>query len=228
MDNQTEFKIRALPRSNNKTAASKSSRDTVLYIALGICVLALLSLHDFSPKVTSAKTSAKVKSGQMDLSSKDSNAARINQEVTHHLQDAEIKREMMMRSREVENEQFKSAVKEPNLDEIETLPDPKEYGVRFDNDESMDRVYEDTHPDSGRDLATLPADKINAHMANRKWMNEMERAEKIQFLSAFIRSAYEHGYEVEIDSNLVVVGVKRVQNHSLNINQVIDRLAKGQ
>jgi hypothetical protein len=58
-------------------------------------------------------------------------------------------------------------------------------------------------------------------------MNEMERAEKIQFISNFIRSAYDRGYEVEIDANLVVVGVKKINhNKVLDINQVIDRLAK--
>ena len=57
----------------------------------------------------------------------------------------------------------------------------------------------------------LPADKINGRLANRKWINQMERAEKIQFLTSFVRTAYEHGYEVEIDANLIVVGVKRVR-----------------
>ena len=73
------------------------------------------------------------------------------------------------------------------------------------------------------------ADRISAKLANRKWMNEMERAERIQFISSFIRSAYDRGYEVDIDSNLVVVGVRPInRNRVLNIDQVIDRLAKGQ
>jgi hypothetical protein len=142
---------------------------------------------------------------------------------------AEVQAEMMRRNRELENAPFRSALKDKG--DVETLPDvdTKGYGVSLDSDNSSERVFEDLDSNNQGYSDQLPADKINARLANRKWMHEMERTEKIQFISAFIRSAYDKGYEVEIDQNLVVVGVKKInQNKLLNIDQVIDRLAKGQ
>lgn len=247
MEKPGEFKIRTLPRGGEAKKASaaappkptpheggwRRAHDSILYGALVVCVLALLSLHDFSP---TRVATGKITGGQYDISSfKPSKAipqtadSRINESISRHMQDAELQSEMLMRAREIENERFRTASLEPNLQQITTLPDTKEFGVRFDSDESVERINEDLNPDFTPSMATLPVDRINSRLANRKWVNQMERAEKIQFLTAFVRSAYEHGYEVEIDANLIVVGVKRVDNtRTLNINQVIDRLAKGQ
>ena len=118
-----------------------SAHDSILYVSLGICVLALVSLHDFSPKI-SAIEKAKAKSGQMDLSSKSSPGLPrdpVNESITRHMQDAEVRRDLMMRAREIENLQ---ANKGSGLDDITSLPETKEYGVRLDADESMDRVFE--------------------------------------------------------------------------------------
>lgn len=231
MEKPSEFKIRTLPRGEKPKAGpsqpKKSWRDSVIYLALCVCILALVSLHDFSRQGSASR--GKPKSGQVELSSTASPRKRLDDSVTRHLQDAEIRRMMMTQKQEAENLALRQALREPNQDDIETLADTKGYGVRFDADESFERVYDDIHPDDvGRDPQSLPGDRINARLASRKWLNEMERAEKIRFLTAFLRSAYENGYELEIDSNLVVVGVKRVEKRSVNINQVIDRLAKGQ
>ncbi|MGZ3723293.1 MAG: hypothetical protein ACXVA9_10200 [Bdellovibrionales bacterium] len=240
MDNSGEIKIKALPRSNEGAQAKKPdgtekpkvAKPPRYIIYVGIAALALGAFTFFSNGPKSSKTiqAEKAKSkaaGKADLAS---TTTRINESVTRHLQDAEIQHEMMKRTRELENAPFKNAINEGDDDLLALLPDEnKSFGVQLDSDGAAERVYEDLNGEPTTYSDTLPADKINARIANRKWMNEMERTEKINFISTFIRSAYDRGYEVEIDQNLVVVGVKRInKNKILDINQVIDRLAKGQ
>jgi len=238
-DNLSEIKIRALPRKGEedanraieKAAAEQSAktRRWIVYAVTPVMFIAAFALM-FKPSGKTHKSVAASKAmanGKMDLASIN---ARINDSVTRHLQDAEVQAEMMKRNRELENAPFRNALKDKS-DQTLTLPDtdPKGYGVSLDSDNSDERVFEDLDSNSQGYSDTLPADKINARIANRKWMKEMEKNEKIQFISAFIRSAYDKGYEVEIDQNLVVVGVKKLpQNKLLNIDQVIDRLAKDQ
>jgi hypothetical protein len=242
MDNSGEIKIRTLPRGNEKdgkksepTEKPKTTNKPPRWIIyVGVAAVALgaftfLSKGPMTPKQELAAKAKAKKAGQMELASTN---ARINDNVTRHLQDAQIQRDLMKRTREMENAPFRAEL--VNLDEEETLDLPDQntttYGVQLDGDGAAERVFEDLDVNRGpRNADLLPGDKINARIANRKWLTEMERAEKIQFISNFIRSAYDRGYEVEIDQNLVVVGVKKInQNKILDINQVIDRLAKGQ
>jgi hypothetical protein len=243
MDNPGEIKIRALPRSNEGQAKQKQTPNQnqsekpkmpaqkrwIIYV--GVCALALGVFTFFYPNQKAIKTASAKKAktkvqGQIDLASV---TTRINENVSRHMQDAEIKTEMMKRNSEMDNASFKNSIRDVKESEDDaSLPEDRHsYGVQLDNDENVDRMLEDINPESPHYNESTPADKINARIADRKWMNEMERAEKIQFISNFIRSAYDRGYEVEIDANLVVVGVKKINhNKVLDINQVIDRLAK--
>lgn len=233
MESRDEIKIRALPRTNENKASQNSSppkapKRWIVYVTLttiGLIAGGLLVKLNSPPVLTKAK-----KSGRLEMASTGFN---INESVSRHMQDAEIRHEIMQRTAEMENAPFKKGIQELNNEDTATLPDDKRaYGVQMDNDENVDRLLEDLNLDSqsnAMESATSPADRITAKLANRKWMNEMERAQRIAFVKNFIRSAYERGYEVEIDANLVVVGVKKINRDKvLDINQVIDRLAKGQ
>jgi hypothetical protein len=241
LDSAGEIKIRALPRSNEKDEANNSpSKDKaakpakrwIIYVCTSALLIAAVGLlHKVKGPAKGAKGSvAKAKlgaDGKIDLASIN---ARINNSVTRHMQDAEIQTEMLRRTREIENEPYSNALANKDKDD-ESLPDvdSRNYGVQLEAESSAEKVFEDLNTNSLNYGDTLPGDKINARIANSKWLNELERAEKIQFISAFIRSAYDRGYEVEIDQNLVVIGVKKIRaNKALDINQVIDRLAKSQ
>ncbi len=217
-----DIKIRTLPRQTEKKAADKEGKKPVRWIIyVGTTSAIFLATVMLLP--TPAKKSIP-RSPQHDLASV---STHINDAVNRHLQDADIQTAMMKRKRMMENLAFKNAINEVNPDTIADLPEGRSYGVQMDSDESAERVYEDLNESPEQIASTLPADKINSRLATRKWVNETERAERIQFVTNFVRSAYERGLQVEIDQNLVVVGVKRINpTQKVNINQVIDRLAR--
>lgn len=240
MSQNEDIKIRALPRGGDKPstkakprvelqaektqASTGGKRRWIIYV-----VTASLATLVAIPVVRSSKPSSKpgrkvtATSGSTELSSTN---ARINDSVNRHLQDSEIKAAMMRHTREIENMQFRNARNEPNDADVSTLQDNSSFGVHLESDGAAERVFEDLASDTAP-TEPLVSDKINSRLANRKWMAEQERAEKIQFISSFVRSAYDRGYEVEIDQDLVVVGVHPINTKKpLNINQVIDRLAK--
>ena len=253
MENSGEIKIRALPRGNEepkkdraqkqntagspadlaahtKSAAIAKPRRWIIYVGVGALSLGLftfLSKGPQSPKMIQAEN-AKIKAlGQADLAATNT---RINDSVTRHLQDAEIQRDMMKRTRELENAPFKKALLsgEGEMTALSAPEDARAFGVQMDSDSASERVFDDLNASSSDfSEVLLPGDKINAKIADRKWMARLDRAQRIAVIGDFIRSAYDNGYEVEIDQNLMVVGWKRInKNKILDINQVIDRLAK--
>jgi hypothetical protein len=144
--------------------------------------------------------------------------------VNRHLTDTHMKHQLMKRKFELENRV--TAPRKLGMD-AETMPDDNHnYGVQLDSDDSAERLYEELnaeHNEYGDNLE----EKINQRLANRKWLNEMEKAERLTFIKNFIRTAYDRGYEVQLDSNLVVTGVKRIHHpKQVNIEQVLERIAK--
>ena len=99
-------------------------------------------------------------------------------------------------------------------------------GVQIDSKTVSDKLYEELNDDRNpANNDVLPEDRINARLANRKWLNETEHKERVQFVTNFIRSAYERGYEVELDSNLVVVGVRKIDpSKKVDIDKVIKQV----
>ncbi|MGE0529166.1 MAG: hypothetical protein AB7G93_12185 [Bdellovibrionales bacterium] len=145
--------------------------------------------------------------------------------VGRHLQETLVKHEMLTQKRKLENLRLGNV-----RDSVDTsagyVYDPdRSYGVQLDQEDASERLYEDlqTHDDSYSDAT--PDDRISNRLANRKWLNEYERAQRIQFVRSFLKNAYDRGYKIELDQNLVVVGVKRInRTEKLDINQVLDRL----
>lgn len=137
-----------------------------------------------------------------------------------------MQRQMMVQAQQLENAKMKTR----DLQADAYALDPAAtYGVQFDQEDTADRVYEDLNLNSKTFTEQTPDEKINARLANRRWVNELEKRERITFVKNFIKSAYDRGYEVEINENLVVVGVKRVsQTKKLNIDQIMDKIAAKQ
>lgn len=226
------YQIRTLPRSGDKkkqqAATQKPAPTTprwIIYVGTTSAVaLAALFLAQAVQTKNLLHPAKQVQ--QHDFASKAQ--PKANDLVAKHMQDAKMKREMMVKARQMDY----LAAKANNLDldaeeGINDVDQSRTYGLQFDQEDTAERVYEDLHGPKAAYAETLPEDKINARLANRRWVNEFEKAERIQFIKNFIRSAYERGYEVEIDSNLVVVGVKKItEQKKLNIDQIIDKIAK--
>jgi hypothetical protein len=226
--------IRSLPRSGEILASPEPQADRKL--SRGLLVAGLVSIAATalmlalpSPKTkpstsTSKTVAAKPEYTKTELSSSDNRISNVDR----YLNDGKIRQQMMMRKSEIENQQFRTGrVIDSNAQSFLTLPaTEKNLGVQLDGENAAENVYEDLH-DTTVTESTLPADLINAEMVKRKWVTELDRRQRILFVSNFIKSARDQGYDVEIDQNLVVVGVRRInETKKLDINQIMDRLAR--
>jgi hypothetical protein len=231
MHKDREVQFRSLPRGNGKTLASRREANSLMPYALGLIMLVAavgIGWVQFKPSLQAGTTPlvhTPKMTGSTDLASANS---RVNTTINGHLQDAEIKGAIQRMNREVENMQFSDARFEPNDEDVLHLPDMQYHDDMVESAQKAAQTYEELNgPSVGYSGSMLPVDKINARIAERKWLNEYERAEKIQFVRNFIRSAHDQGYDVEINQDLVVVGIRRSNAlRQVNIEQVLDNLAK--
>jgi hypothetical protein len=215
----SEIKIKTLPRSTEKPASEHPAQESRLMGRLMI----LLSLSAFVVGALGLWSSGNTPVPR-DLAKAPKIVDRLNASVNRHMADTHMKEDMMRRKRELENRATAPRKLQPDPD---LLPDDtRSYGVQLDQDDSAERLYEQLNgnrPSYGDNLE----EKINQRLANRKWLNEQERAERITFVKNFIRQAYDRGYEVQIDSNLIVTGVRRIEHpKQFNIEQVLEKVAK--
>lgn len=217
-----DIKIRALPRGSEKktqtkTPAAPTARTPRYVVYVGAAATLLLSALLLAKTFNKPQTVVR--------------AAAANQEdpanalVNRHLRDLEMKQEMRRQKQKLDA----LAMKDPSVtDDTAILSDPeKSYGVSLDSDKTIDVLYRDLNYRKPTAYDQTPEERISARLANRKWIREHERAERVNFVRNFIRSAYERGYQVEIDQNLVVVGVKKItEPKKVNIEQIIDRMAR--
>lgn len=229
MSQDESIKIRALPRKNEKKPETVPAETKpapprwIIYVGtLSVLLFAMAILWDAQPKKTmTASASKKVQQTEMA-----STAARQNASVTRHMQESVMHQQMMVQAQQLENAKMKTRDLQADAYALDTKGN---FGVQFDQEDTADRVYEDLNLNSKSYAEQTPDEKINARLANRRWVNELEKRERITFVKNFIKSAYDRGYEVEINENLVVVGVKRVsQTKKLNIDQIMDKIAAKQ
>lgn len=234
MSQENDIKIRVLPRKEEKQppqvppapAASQDQNQGIYYAAAIACFAFAFVFIAPKMKTSSAKKNSAPKVIQkMDLSSTAA-ASDVEALINKSMQDTKLRQQMMVRSAEIENQQTRGT---GDLDQGVVYSDSDRIlGVQLDQDQSTERVLADVNSTNSGAAEMTPADRINFKLANRQWNNDLERAEKINYIRNFIRSAYERGYEVTLDQNLVVVGVKPINsNHKVNIDQVMDRIGKG-
>ncbi len=236
MGQEGGIKIRTLPRGGEaraqKPAATSAPPRWIVYVGTTSCLLLIASLYFPNLRITEGGPAAhkrELSSQHAKPAAKAAQPERSYDSVNRHLQEATAKTEMMIRARELENLSIQSGNLElPDDSYAGTDSEHLGLGVQFDQENSAERVYADLNEDAPSSYAsTLPEDMINSRLANRRWVNELERAERVQFVRNFIRSAAERGYEVQIDANLVVVGVKKInRTQKVSINSVLDTLAQ--
>ncbi len=237
MSQNADIKIRALPRGTDKSERKKDSGKPnkkagnsprwIIYVGIISCLLMVAvllypgqdRLHVKKPSVAKHRVPQ-----TQDLASV---GGRMNDVVGKYMQEASIKREVMQQQRQLEN--MNVARLDMNSGNYMAGGEEKrgDFGVQLDQENSAEEVYRDINGTGSGYADVAPHDRINNRLANRRWMNEMERAERINFVRNFLKSAYDRGYEVQLDQNLVVVGVRRINRmQKINIDQIIDRMAK--
>ncbi len=222
MASQSNYQIRTLPRTGEKPPAKKEVQPRrksfgrlwgVALLSVSVLIGALALVENWRPSQPADPSRT--------------NAA-IGAAISQHIQDSHLREEMMRRQREIENLRL-SETKLTQLTPVPSWDDRsgRSYGVQLDQDTTIERIYEELNGEKSGYSDFFPEEKINARLANRKWLNEQERAERLHFVKTFIRDAYERGYEVELDQNLVVTGVRRInQNRKIDIDKVLERLAR--
>lgn len=229
MDQGTKTKIRTLPRPEKAEGHpvehenhENSWMSPRLLVNLGIvacCGVMALMLTSKSPK-------QKINEAKKAVQSQDLTSVKApgtpNDMVAKYLQESQLKTEMIRRARQLENMNSRGDASDSGAVDY----DPKNYGVQMDQEDTASKVFDDLHDSDAIPPELLPGDRINARLAKNKWTNELERNERITFVREFIKSAYAKGYEVQLDQNLVVVGVKKITNQKVNIDQVLSKLAK--
>lgn len=222
------IKIRTIPRPNEKVpppqakkpAPESKLRQWWLPLSMGAAILAIgmaafiKSNKSFSPRTT--KTAA-TKPLNPPIAR---NGASLP-----NLRDARMTELMLKRRVELENQRTMGL---RGSDEVLALSDEDErnLGVQLDHENTSERIYEDLYGDRPTYADGSPEERINNKLANRKWVNEQEREARMAFVKNFIREAYDKGYEVELDQNLVVIGYKRIGPRKVTIDEVLKRLAK--
>lgn len=233
MDQGTKTKIRTLPRPEKAESAAGHPVEHEnhespwmsprLLVNLGIvacCAVMAFMFMSKSPK-QQFKAAKKAAIQSQDLTSVKA-PGTPNDIVAKYLQESQLKTEMIKRARQLENMNSRGDASDSGAVDY----DPKNYGVQMDQEDTASKVFDDLHDNDAIPPELLPGDRINARLAKNKWTNELERNERITFVREFIKSAYAKGYEVQLDQNLVVVGVKKITNQKVNIDQVLSKLAK--
>jgi hypothetical protein len=233
MEPSAKVKIKTLPRPEDsqrtkgtgapRRPTSRSQfylgKTGIAVILFSLILLSLTLLRREAPPKPALKTDS--------LASRSIPSDRISATVNRYIIDAKLKEEIMRRRREVEVQQTIDRTKNGSESVLANDDDQRMLGVRMDHENTSERLYEQLHGNKSENAELTPDAKITAKLANRIWLSELERTDRINFVKKFIREAYDKGYEVEIDQNLVVVGVKKItQDRKVNIDQVLDRLAK--
>ena len=228
-----DFKIKTIPRPNEKAAPASAPKAklppkksfSLAFIAMSLATLTIVTLGFYQHWKATRLAPNKAKASQQ---SQVQPVARNGASVTKYMHDTQIAELMMKRRTQLENQRTMGT--KGSNDEMLALAsdsDERGLGVQLDVENTSERIYEDLYGEKPTYADGLPEEKINNRLANRKWLNEMERAERLNFVKNFIRQAYDKGYEVQLDQNLVVVGVKRLNNtKQVNIDEVLNRLAK--
>jgi hypothetical protein len=144
--------------------------------------------------------------------------------VNRYLIDADMKHRMQMQKSELDN--LASTKPIPQGARIER-PDTRTLGVNLNGENAAEKVYEDLYGKQVSATPVSPEDRIEFKIAQKKWISEEERQERKQFVQNFIKQAYDAGWAIDLDENLVVVRVKPITNHPLMpLDQVLDKISK--
>ncbi len=225
----SSIKIRALPRKGEKPKPKSEDKPSsprwIIYVGTSSAIILAMTFLFNEPEQKKSNTTVVSKKVQQTDSA--STASRRSASISRHLQESQMHRRLLEQAQVLENAKVRT--RDLRADAYVADEDARKFGVQFDQEDSADRVFEDLNVNSKSFAEQTPDEKINAKLANRRWVNEVEKQERITFLKNYIKSAYDRGFEVEINENLIVVGVRRVNEaKKLNIDQIVDKFAAKQ
>ena len=225
---QDEIKIRVLPRKGEprRTDGTRTGKRPVRFawpqvslksIAFFGVIFALSLLAGvllWSPKPKSHEMAS-------EKIVRDPTAVKISRMV----EDVKAKGDFLHQQRELGN--MISRDIHGDVDVTSTSPEAaRSYGVSLDSENTADRLYEELNERPVQNTDNTPDARINAMLEKNKWLNQQEHQERVQYVRNFIKTAYDRGYEVDLDQNLQVVGVRPIANRRISLDQAIEKASR--
>lgn len=143
--------------------------------------------------------------------------------VNRYLQEADARHHMAAKNSELENK----ISSRPLGPDAAVIPEnDRQLGVSLEQENSADKIYNEIYG-NGEKAAPSPEDRINMKLKEDQWMAATEKQERKQYIQNFLREAYDAGYAIDLDENLVVVRVKKVTSRPKeSLDKVLENLAR--
>lgn len=126
------------------------------------------------------------------------------------LQDTARTKELRALQVKIENAETAPALDNESAALASLVDRDRKYGVDLVQEKHIENVADDTKKPDGMDLSDLPDEKVNLALLHRKWLSDYDKRLNKQYVEAFIANARDAGYNVLLNDNLEVVGVKRI------------------
>ncbi|MGE0764789.1 MAG: hypothetical protein AB7N80_16065 [Bdellovibrionales bacterium] len=131
--------------------------------------------------------------------------------INHHMQFTERKNELRALAMEIENFELGKRLKPGDLGTDDFQDHPAHNP--FESENVAGRVYRDLNPAGNRyDNPILPEDRVNSMLEQEQWVNKYDKKQTEAFVKSVRDKARAAGYELEINDQLQVVGVRRAPN----------------
>jgi hypothetical protein len=218
-----QFKV--LPRSNEKAASQRKPKTLLSFlatpmgrnyaiVAVAVVVVSYFLFSDPQPvgNLKEVPNKAVQNMTPEDL-------------VNRYLQDADARHNMEKKNSEMEN---KAGAHTLGPDAAVMPPEnDRNLGVSLEQENSGEKVYKELYGNQ-QDRGTItPEDRINMRLKEEQWMAVAERQERKQYIQNFLKDAYDSGYQIDLDENLVVVRVKKVTSRpKQTLDKVLENLAR--
>ncbi len=187
------------PIRKKKSQEDSKSFFLLLVLLLGAGSFYLLGIQEEKP----------VKAIKRDAAS--AYSAEVNERVNSHLAWTNKKIELQARKRAIEN------YSTPQVGESIIIKDNKDYGVDHSADTNESTAYQDLNRDRHEMRATDPDRVIRNQIYDQDSAVAYEQAYKEEYARQFVENARMNGYEVKLNSDFVVLSVKKIRSPSNSI-----------
>jgi hypothetical protein len=181
-------------------------KDNLVYVIGASVGCVFVMVLNFSPGIFENSKSDQVKAPSADQSLN----KRANAMINKNLQSDQSLLEF--RARKVESENAQVLQKQSNLDFDPSVMSERQYEVIDPSvRDGSDDIYEEIFGDEAiYDNHLNPSERIEAKLLKMKMLEEYDYQQKLAYIEAFIKNAYEEGYQVEINDELEVVRIKKI------------------
>ncbi|NQZ00033.1 MAG: hypothetical protein HRT45_05110 [Bdellovibrionales bacterium] len=196
-------------------------KDNLLYIigtSLGCVFVTILS---FTPELFNLDQSNSKSSGNTEIDK------QVNAMVNQNLQSDQSLIDFRARKVKADNQASRKGA-DNNFDP-DVLSEKRYEMIDPRVHDGSSEVYEDIFG-SGNvyDSHMNPSDRIEAKIHRMKVLDRYDYQQKLAFIETFVQNAYEQGYQVEINEDLEVTEVKRINNKepyrgTATLDKLLDR-----